>query len=499
MNVATMLPSSSPNKSGSLIGRTKGAVFKSVRSALGESGEYLQELSNKIGSVFTSSFEDNKETINSNLSSSSSLGHPLMRPPTPPPLPSSPYHNDNKNVHYDQTTAIKRKHLLPRCNNAVDSSFEDYESMTRHKLEKDNYANASRSRKKYPPGMSYEEISSSRSLIESEKKEIQINEEIVNSPDRDSIESIEPLQEKDIRATGPDPYEKLNYKIDIPCSSDSTSDQDGYGPSTSLDSNMDGRRIGWERSGSSGSVQSWASSLSADSQSEEAAADFMKSFVPLLFDSPNSINQEQKAHFGQMVLTESGRIWFARVVNARRARPCVSEASFYSLAQHFAVALFECHEADDFAPAKSLMNMCFTFYHEVNVPGLEPYKEYLYIHLRVQPIWKSMRFWTAAFFDAVQYERATRPVSSYSSNSHSNKSKSVDHEAHAVEDKKFLANIVFGQLGSFTCNMHAFGLSRNLCLEFLRKQCMIANLTQEQEKTLRDNIMRMFDESEPWR
>lgn len=55
-------------------------------------------------------------------------------------------------------------------------------------------------------------------------------------------------------------------------------------------------------SGSSGSVQSWASSLSADSQSEEAAADFMKTFVPLLFDAPNSIDQKQKANFGQMVL-----------------------------------------------------------------------------------------------------------------------------------------------------------------------------------------------------
>ena len=31
---------------------------------------------------------------------------------------------------------------------------------------------------------------------------------------------------------------------------------------------------------------------------------------------------------------------------------------------------------------------------------------------------------------------------------------------------------------TFTCNMHAFGLPRNLCLEFLRKQCIIANLTQ---------------------
>lgn len=54
--------------------------------------------------------------------------------------------------------------------------------------------------------------------------------------------------------------------------------------------------------GSSGSVQSWASSLSADSQSEEAAAEFMKLFVPCLFDAPNTIDQEQKANFGQMVL-----------------------------------------------------------------------------------------------------------------------------------------------------------------------------------------------------
>lgn len=31
---------------------------------------------------------------------------------------------------------------------------------------------------------------------------------------------------------------------------------------------------------------------------------------------------------------------------------------------------------------------------------------------------------------------------------------------------------------SFTCNMHAFGLSRELCTEFLRKQCTIANLNK---------------------
>ncbi|KAK2587029.1 hypothetical protein KPH14_010989 [Odynerus spinipes] len=465
VDVTTALPSTTGN---SLIGRTRGAL-RSVRSALGESGEYLQGLGNRIGSALSSSLEENELTTPSSTPSS----------PPPPQPPSQPAK--------DEEHVARRKLRLPRFGAGL--SYEDYEAMARHKLEQQGNASLSRVSRKYPRGMTYEEIASSRSASR-RRQETRSNEYEDNSPDRDSQESIEPLQEKDIKATGPDPYEKLNYKADMPCSSDSTSDQDGYGPSTSLDSNMDGRRF-WQRSGSSGSVQSWASSLSADSQSEEAAADFMKSFVPLLFESPNSIDQEQKANFGQMVLTESGRIWFSRVVNARRARACVSEASFYSLAQHFAVALFECHEADDFAPAKSLMNMCFTFYHEVEVPGLEPYREYLYTHLRVQPIWTSMRFWTAAFFDAVQCERASRPVPP--------RPKSLDQEAMAAEDRKFQANIVFGQLGTFTCNMHAFGLSRALCLEFLRKQCVIANLTKDQEKMLRDNIERMYNETEPWR
>lgn len=31
---------------------------------------------------------------------------------------------------------------------------------------------------------------------------------------------------------------------------------------------------------------------------------------------------------------------------------------------------------------------------------------------------------------------------------------------------------------TFTCNMHAFGIDRELCSEFLRKQCVIANLSK---------------------
>lgn len=70
--------------------------------------------------------------------------------------------------------------------------------------------------------------------------------------------------------------------------------------------------------------------------------------------------------------------------------------------------------------------------------------------------------------------------------------------------------------------MHAFGLNRDLCCEFLKKQCHILNLTKgeynnnnnnksvtskyfpikkylEQEKLLYDNVTRLYRETDPWR
>ncbi|XP_047109480.1 uncharacterized protein KIAA0513 [Schistocerca piceifrons] len=298
----------------------------------------------------------------------------------------------------------------------------------------------------------------------------------------------------ELRATGPDPYEKLKYFTEAP-SSGSASDGDGYGPSTSIDSDHDGKKY-WIRSGSEGSVQSWASSLSYESQSDEILAEsveFMRKFVADLFRDSSSISLEQKSKFGQLAQHECGRLWFARFVNAQRVlNKRVDESTFYSLVQYFAIVLFECADADDFSPAKSLMNMCFTFYYEVDVPGCEPYKEYLYTYLKDQPIWHSLRFWNAAFFDALQCERVHRPVVTRDEIHH--------NSLEAITDERqYQENITFGQLGTFTCNMHAFGLSKELCYEFLRKQCIIANLREDQEKMLRDNIERMYKETDPWR
>lgn len=168
------------------------------------------------------------------------------------------------------------------------------------------------------------------------------------------------------------------------------------------------------------------------------------------------------------------------------------------------------------------------------MPGIEPYREYLYLYLRDQPIWHSLRFWNSAFFDALQCERANKPIPTMGRQrklsaaaaaaaageeeadtdvvdtaSDGAKSKilpggdaaaELERKRHEIdEDQRFQQNITFGQLGTFTCNMHAFGLSRELCLEFLRKQCTIANLGAEHEKLLKDNILRMYRETDKWR
>lgn len=64
----------------------------------------------------------------------------------------------------------------------------------------------------------------------------------------------------------------------------------------------------------------------------------------------------------------------------------------------------------------------------MDVPGCDPYREYLSVYLREQPIWHSLRFWNAALFDTLQCERQHGTVS-------------LDAE------QEYQVNVTFGQLG----------------------------------------------------
>ncbi|CAG2103107.1 unnamed protein product [Medioppia subpectinata] len=166
----------------------------------------------------------------------------------------------------------------------------------------------------------------------------------------------------------------------------------GSGQSTSLESS-DAEDDGFKRCDSRQSDKSSVSSVSGDSQGEELyrySKLFMKDFVSKVFNESNAITLEEKAKFGEMCRTEFGRLWFARYINEQRVHnKKVKETTFYSLAQYFAIVLFECSESDDFTPAKTLMNMCFTYYHE-SYPSQQqsqqsshscrPHKQYLHTY-----------------------------------------------------------------------------------------------------------------------
>lgn len=201
------------------------------------------------------------------------------------------------------------------------------------------------------------------------------------------------------------------------------------------------------------------------------------------------------------------------------------------------------------------------FYFSVDVPGCDPYREYLYVYLRDQPIWHNLRFWNAAFFYALTKDKSSKTKlehsrrrssssvavksndesesnknalkcregnpsrsvseSSLSSSNSSENAKTNDLESLGklkkcnraksssmiasrgdsldIDEKKVQQNYSFSQLGSLTSSLHAFGVSKDLCCEFLKKQCQVVHLTKEQEKMLYENMYRLYRETDPWR
>uniref|UniRef100_A0A2K6EK32 KIAA0513 n=1 Tax=Propithecus coquereli TaxID=379532 RepID=A0A2K6EK32_PROCO len=346
----------------------------------------------------------------------------------------------------------------------------------------------------------------------------------------------------------------------------------------------------WDQDRRSSSNESFSSSQSTESAQDEetlALREFMRGYVEKIFSGGEDLDQEEKAKFGEYCSSENGkgREWFARYVSAQRCNSkCVSEPTFYCLVQSFAVVLFECHQMDDFGPAKNLMTMCFTYYH-IGKPNLLPSeakekpagsvdsylrsanswlaekkdiaerllkntsartenvkgffggletklkgpltrkneddenkprekqqrtvtvyspedekkgeKIYLYTHLKQQPIWHTLRFWNAAFFDAVHCERRKRsPTTRGDAGEEEEKREKWCHMTQEERDDslRFNENITFGQLGTFTHNMLAFGLNKKLCNDFLKKQAVIGNLDEEQYKLLSEHIEQMATE-----
>lgn len=250
------------------------------------------------------------------------------------------------------------------------------------------------------------------------------------------------------------------------------------------------------------------SSLSCDVKGiDEKVRVGIKQFVDSIFTDSESISLEKKAEFGELVKNPQARLLFAMFVDEYRVNSKrVSELTFYSLVQYFSIVLLECLLAEDFRPAKIIMNMMFTYYYEQNCDNIPPQdrpiierkdqnlagnmvKTYLYTLLKDQEIFKSIRFWTSAFYESVMIERKNHPVFSF------NREQGKSNNERRNEELDCSKNITFGLLGSFIYNMSLLELSHEFCQEFLDKHSTIAGLSEEQLEMLRGNLESMFNET----
>ncbi|CAH8534651.1 unnamed protein product [Schistosoma turkestanicum] len=201
----------------------------------------------------------------------------------------------------------------------------------------------------------------------------------------------------------------------------------------------------------------------------------------LIQQSP--INEKMVKNFKDFIMRHSGRSRYAKELRSQtKGMKCISNQLLEQLALFVGPLLNQCNENEDYTPAYIIMQLSFSLYHETVSPNGTAEQKYLYVLLKDQVIWQSMRFWNAAFFIALQRERAERqryPIAE------------GDDPIQAETD--FQNDIAYSQLSKFLWRMYALGMGHELCVDFLRKQASATNLPNDLIRTIQKNLQHFFE------
>lgn len=199
----------------------------------------------------------------------------------------------------------------------------------------------------------------------------------------------------------------------------------------------------------------------------------------------NAISPDLEANFQNYSMHHTGRSAFAKELKRQTNQTKELPASVLNqLGQYASHVLVHCNENDDFAPATQIMQRSFTLYHEVRALSMDEHGEqhYLFTLLHDQPIWQSMRFWNAAFFIALQTERRNQTIPA-----------GLRDDETLLAEKEQQENAAFIQISKFVWRMHAFGIPRESCVEFLRKQANGENLSKDRCRILHTNLQKLYE------
>lgn len=236
-------------------------------------------------------------------------------------------------------------------------------------------------------------------------------------------------------------------------------------------------------------VERQVSVESIDSLPDEDAERRKSEIRALVLDllQQSLIDEKMVKNFRDFIVRHSGRSRFAKELKSQaKGMKCISNQLLEQLALFIGPLLNQCNENEDYAPAYIIMHLSFSLYHETVSSNGTAEQKYLYVLLKDQVIWQSMRFWNAAFFIALQRERAERqryPVTE------------GDDPIQAETD--FQNDIVYSQLSKFLWRMYTLGMGQELCLDFLRKQASATNLPNDLVKIIQKNSQHFFETTSP--
>jgi len=172
--------------------------------------------------------------------------------------------------------------------------------------------------------------------------------------------------------------------------------------------------------------------------------------------------------------TPEGRLYFARILDVQRTKDTgmkLSDEAFDALTDLIIKVLNICNDNDDFRPAKILMHMASTFYHEI-----EKEKEYIQARVKALTIWQNLRFWEAAFHDSMNYEHMRVFARTREERRIRYKELNTEERAELQVKEQQLA---FGQLGSYLYNMLCMGVPVEFTRNFLLKMVNVFGVPNE--------------------
>ncbi|KAM3177877.1 hypothetical protein ACTXT7_003661 [Hymenolepis weldensis] len=141
-------------------------------------------------------------------------------------------------------------------------------------------------------------------------------------------------------------------------------------------------------------------------QTEDQLKLFMMEYVKILVTGDEGQLDTVNEAFKEHVMTPKGRELFSKAIELEGACSggLLDERGLRAVLSRVVFVLTECQKTEDFVPAKRLLTTSLVYH--ITDPLKAGEKVFLFSYIKSQPIWHSLRFWNACFFQSVQETRA---------------------------------------------------------------------------------------------